>query len=113
MKIRFVECISELIKILDFSRCGIVLEDDLDVINNSTEFHDRKLRDAEVLCTLAANVNGDVLELGTSHGRGAFKFSTNIATNLVCHTVNILPDQYDASGGKMITHLISKEDIGS
>ena len=113
MNVRIVESIADFERILGLARCGVLLEDDLDVVENDTELNNRKRRDAEVLCTLAANSRTDVLELGTSHGRGAFKLATNLPPLLRCHTVNILPDQHDSSGGKMVTHLIPQNDIGS
>lgn len=113
MKVRIVENIEDFKRTLGLDRRGVLLENDLDVVENDTELAGRKRRDAEVLCTLAANSKTDVLELGTSHGRGAFKLATNLAHDLLCHTVNILPDQHDSSGGKMVTHLIPQEDIGS
>jgi predicted O-methyltransferase YrrM len=113
MKTRIVEDIQEFIQLLGLAGEGRLLEEDLDLIENETERYGRKRRDAEVLCTLAANSMADALELGTSHGRGAFKLASNLPPGLQCHTVNILPEQYDASGGKLITHLISKDEIGS
>ncbi len=113
MNVRIVESIEDFKRVLGLSLSGVLLESDLDVVEVDTDAHGRKRRDAEVLCTLAANSRTDVLELGTSQGHGAFKLASNLAPGLRCHTVNILPEQYDSSGGKMITHLISKEDIGS
>lgn len=111
--VRVVDTIEELKQHYGLSRDGCLGEEDLDLVESNCDLHSRKRRDAEVLCTLAANATGDVLELGTSHGRGAFKLATNLATGLRCHTVNILPEQHDASGGKMVTHLIAKDAIGS
>lgn len=113
MKIRVVDSIEELKRHFGLPCDGELLEPDLDVVENDTEVNGRKRRDAEVLCTLAANAIHNVLELGTSHGRGAFKLASNLSHGLVCHTVNILPEQHDASGGKMVTHLIDKDAIGS
>lgn len=113
MNVRIVESIEDFKRVLGLSLSGVLLESDLDVVEVDTDAHGRKRRDAEVLCTLAANSRTDVLELGTSQGHGAFKLASNLAPGLRCHTVNILPEQYDSSGDKMITHLISKEDIGS
>lgn len=113
MNVRIVESIEDFKRALGLSLSGVLLESDLDVVEVDTDAHGRKRRDAEVLCTLAANSRTDVLELGTSQGHGAFKLASNLAPGLRCHTVNILPEQYDSSGGKMITHLISKEDIGN
>jgi predicted O-methyltransferase YrrM len=113
VKIRVVDSIEELKRHFGLPCDGELLEPDLDVVENDTEVNGRKRRDAEVLCTLAANAIHNVLELGTSHGRGAFKLASNLSHGLVCHTVNILPEQHDASGGKMVTHLIDKDAIGS
>lgn len=113
LSIRVVETIEEFKRHFGLHHDGVLLETDLDVVATDCDLNGRKRRDAEVLCTLAANATGDVLELGTSHGRGAFKLASNLAPGLNCHTVNILPEQHDASGGKMVTHLIPKVDIGS
>jgi predicted O-methyltransferase YrrM len=113
VKIRIVETIEELKRHFGLPCDGELLEPDLDIVEYDTEINGRKRRDAEVLCTLAANALDHVLELGTSHGRGAYKLATNLSHGLRCHSVNILPEQHDASGGKMVTHLITKEQIGS
>ena len=113
MNIRVVDSIEEVQRHLGLPHPGRLLEPDLDQVENDTERHGRKRRDAEILCTLAANAVGDALELGTSHGRGAFKLATNLAHGSRCHTVNILPEQHDASGGRMVTHLIDRDAIGS
>ena len=105
MNVRIIETIEGFQRYFRFSQKGVLLEDDLDVVEVDTDAHGRKRRDAEVLCTLAANSRTDVLELGTSQGRGAFKLASNLSTGLRCHTVNILPEQYDLSGGKMITYI--------
>ena len=90
---------------------GVLLEDDLDTIDNDCELHGRKRRDAEVLCGLAASHPGPCLDLGTSHGRSAFKLATNIGASTVT-TVNMLPEQAIAAG-LHITHVLSRDDIGS
>ena len=113
MKIRVVETIEEFKRHFGLGRDGILLEPDLDEIETDCDVDFRKRRDAEVLCTLAANSTTPVLELGTSHGRGAYKLATNVAPGLTVFTVNLLPEQYDTSGGKMITHLMSQDMIGA
>jgi len=113
MRVRTVETISELQRLLNLPREGRLLEPDLDIVETDCDHHQRKRRDAEVLCTLAANARGHCLDLGTSHGRSAFKLATNLPAGHKVFTVNILPEQYDASGGKLITHLLSREEIGS
>jgi len=113
VKIQVLETIEDFKRHFGLPFEGILLEPDLDVVEVDTDAHERKRRDAEVLCTLAANSTQDVLELGTSHGRGAYKLATNLSPDLRCHTVNILPEQHDDSGGRMVTHLIPKSEIGS
>ncbi len=112
MRVRTVETVSELQRVLGISNPGVLLEPDLDVVETDCDYNSRKRRDAEVLCTLAANIDGNCLDLGTSHGRSAFKLGTNIKPGHKVYTVNILPEQYDESGGKLITHLLTKEEIG-
>lgn len=112
MRVRTVETISELQRLLGLSHSGQLLEPDLDVVETDCDHHSRKRRDAEVLCTLAANLDGNCLDLGTSHGRSAYKLGTNLPAGHKIFTVNILPEQYDESGGKLITHLLTKDDIG-
>jgi len=113
MKIRVVDTVGELKEVFDLERDGVILESDLNVIANECDLHERKHRDAEVLCTLAANSYGACLDLGTSYGRSAFKLATNLGDRGTVFTVNILPEQYDASGGQLITHLLTREEIGS
>jgi predicted O-methyltransferase YrrM len=105
MTIRIIETLEEFQRHFGLSKKGVLLEEGLDVVEVDTDAHGRKRRDAEVLCTLAANSRTDVFELGTSRGRGAFKLASNLAPGLQCHTVNILPERYDSSGGKMITYI--------
>lgn len=64
MKARIVENIEDFKRTLGLDRRGVLLENDLDVVENDTELAGRKRRDAEVLCTLAANSKTDVLETG-------------------------------------------------
>jgi len=113
VKIRVVETIEEFRRHYGLLHGGVLLEPDLDQIETDCDVDSRKRRDAEVLCTLAANSATSVLELGTSHGRGAYKLATNLAPGLTVFTVNLLPEQYDTSGGKMITHLMSQDMIGA
>ncbi|MGK0201011.1 MAG: putative O-methyltransferase YrrM [Planctomycetota bacterium] len=100
-----------LLQIFGMHNPGVLLEDDLDTIDNECEHHGRKRRDAEVLCGLAASHPGPCLDLGTSHGRSAFKLATNIGHNIVT-TVNMLPEQA-VEAGVHITHILQREEIGS
>lgn len=90
---------------------GWVGETDLCTYEDFTDANDRKLRDAEVLTTLAKNIDGNCLEIGTSFGRGAYKLATNIIErNHVVFTLNSLPGK---TGGTATTHELTKNQIGS
>lgn len=102
---------AQLLQAVDCGNPGVLLEDDLDIVENDCERHGRKRRDAEVLCGLAASYPGPCLDLGTSHGRSAFKLATNIGRSIVT-TVNMLPEQAVAAGVH-ITHVLRSDEIGS
>lgn len=112
VRIREVADITEFKAVFGLQEDGVLLEPDLDVIENETETGGRKRRDAEVLATLSANVDGPILDLGTSHGRSAFKLATNQKNGAQVYTVNLLPEQHDGRG-MAITHLIPNTEIGS
>lgn len=113
MRIITVNTITEFCEYLGLANLGKIIESDLETEENECDKYKRKLRDAEVLCTVAANADGDCLDLGTSHGRSAYRIATNLQNNLKVYTVNLLPEQFDASSGLKVTHLLSKEEIGS
>lgn len=113
MKIHTVETIAELTRHFSLPCEGAILETDLDVVQNDCDLHGRKRHDAEVLCALAANASGLCLDLGTSHGRSAFKLATNLGDRGTVFTVNLLPEQCRASSGQLVTHLLTREQIGS
>ncbi len=113
MRITTLASLADFERHFGFIQPGVLLEDDLDVVETECDLHSRRRRDAEVLATLAANVSGDCLDLGTSHGHSAFKLATNLAGRGTVHTVNILPEQHQASSGQLVTHLLTKEQIGA
>ncbi len=113
LRINTVASIADFKRHLGLLHDGVQLETDLDVVETDCDLHARRRRDAEVLTTLAANLTGDCLDLGTSHGHSAFKLATNLAGRGTVHTVNILPEQYQASSGQLITHLLTREKIGA
>lgn len=113
MRIVTVNTIMEFREYLGLANCGEILEPDLEIEESECDKHKRKLRDAEVLCAIASNADGDCLDLGTSHGRSAYRIATNLRNNYKVYTVNLLPEQFDASSGIKVTHLLSKEEIGS
>jgi len=112
MKIKLHNTIESLAADFGWTRPGHLFENDLDVINNETEINGRVRKDAEVMALVAANIDGPVLDVGTSFGRSAYRFATNLHFKYPVYTVNILPDQY-AGDTEMITHLLKREDIGS
>jgi SAM-dependent methyltransferase/predicted O-methyltransferase YrrM len=111
MKFKIFESVQELNRFFGFKQDGIIIENDIDIIESECDHFDRKRRDAETLCTLAANCNGACLDIGTSYGRSAAELASNNQTNVV-YTVNLLPEQILADE-KFITHLLTKEEIGS
>ncbi|PIE23042.1 MAG: hypothetical protein CSA62_09125 [Planctomycetota bacterium] len=111
LKVRSYASQDEFLAALGLSEAGRLLETDLDTVDNDCERHQRKRRDAEVLCGLARSRPGPCLDLGTSHGRSAFKLASNIGEHLVT-SVNMLPEQAIAAG-LHTTHVLSREQIGS
>lgn len=78
MRVRTIDSISELQSHLGLPRPGLLLEADLDRIEAPDDRPESRRRDAEILCTLAANVSGDCLDLGSAEARGAFRFASNL-----------------------------------
>ncbi len=113
MRIRTLASLADLQRHLGFPATGAITEADIDEVSTECDLHARRRRDAEVLTTLAANLTGDCLDLGTSHGHSAFKLATNLAGRGTVHTVNILPEQYQASSGQLVTHMLTQEQIGA
>lgn len=103
--------IAELMAAVNFKVAGLIDEDDIDTENNECERFGRKRRDGEILSTLAANTTGVFLDIGTSHGRSAYKFARNAPGSTV-HTVNALPEQLGQSAGNLVTHSLNKDQIG-
>ncbi|MFQ5503762.1 MAG: FkbM family methyltransferase, partial [Planctomycetota bacterium] len=112
MPVRIFDTIDELRAELGLERPGVLLEEDLDVIENDCELYQRKRRDAELLCAIAASRPGTCLDLGTSHGRSAFKLAGNVGPEHRVYTVNMLPEQA-AGSGELVTHTLSRDEIGS
>ena len=112
MKIKLHNTIESLAADFGWTHPWHLFENDLDVINNETEINGRVRKDAEVMALVAANIDGPILDIGTSFGRSAYRFATNLHLKHPVYTVNILPDQYTGDT-KMITHLLKREDIGS
>jgi len=107
-----VDTTRELARFLGFEKQPVLIEDDLDKVNFITDINSRKLRDAEVLSLIAANaVPGNMLDIGTHHGRSAARMAANSPQSTV-YTVNIPPEEYD-EGGKLKTDCLSRDEIGS
>ena len=79
--------------------------------DNPCDINERRLRDAEVLAGACANINaGEICEIGTSFGHTTALMADN-APQAQIHTVN-LPPEDGGQGGNLVTHLISREEIG-
>ncbi|KAF0171856.1 MAG: hypothetical protein FD161_4219 [Limisphaerales bacterium] len=113
MRILTLPSIQEFQRHFKLAQPGVILEEDIDVVETDCDLHSRRRRDAEVLTTLAANLSAPCLDLGTSHGHSAFKLATNLQGRGIVHTVNLLPEQHQASSGQLVTHLLTKEQIGA
>ena len=112
MKIRMMDSLAELKAYFGFEKIGVILEEDIDLVENPTDWYERKRRDAETLTTIAANVRDKIMDIGTSTGRSAFKFASNLAPGGQVFTVNLLPEQYE-NDAQLVTHLISRDEIGN
>ena len=109
MDLTIFNTIDDLMLCFGFKEFGIVYGDDgIYIQENDTDKNGRKIKDAEVLATIAKNIGGDLLEIGTSTGHGTYRLAVN--TNGKVYTLNALPEQI---GGNNITHILKKEEIGS
>lgn len=108
MNITIFQTAAEMRQFFGFKQEGRILETDLHIVRNATEVNGRQLHDAAVLTILAANLQGNCLEIGTHVGKGTYKIATN--TNGTVYTVNALPEQIT---GKLITDSLKKDQIGS
>lgn len=113
MNVHTIDSLEELQRYLGLSQGGIIRETDLDLETSECDRFQRRRRDAEVLSLLAANSAGNCLDLGTSHGRSAFRMAINISPEFQVFTVNLLPEQYTDAAGRLTTHLLPQDEIGS
>jgi glycosyltransferase involved in cell wall biosynthesis len=110
LKIKSFKNINELSSYFQFSHKGQVITLDVDQTDFNIANAQRKMKDSEVLSTLAANVNGFCLEVGTSYGYSAVQIAHNINDGLL-FTVNLLPSQLK-SVNSLHTHLPTVDEIG-
>ena len=110
MKIKVFDTIYEIIEYLKLEKIGNIFEEDVDIIETECDLFGRKRKDAELLTTIAANIKGKCLDIGTSYGKSAYKIATN-APNSTVYTINALPHEIKEKE-KHITHLLAKKDIG-
>lgn len=78
------------------------------------DVNERRIRDAECLATVAANVSArTVLEIGTASGRATTLLALN-APDASIYTVNISPEEIaSGQGGKLTTIALEREKIGA
>jgi len=110
MKIKIFDSINEVIEYLKLNKTGIILEEDIDTTETECDLFNRKRKDAELLTTIAANVKGKCLDIGTSYGKSAYKIATNTPKSIV-YTINALPHEI-SEHEKHITHILAKNEIG-
>jgi hypothetical protein len=107
-----VDDVQELARFFNFNTPQILIEDDLDTVTFITDINSRKLRDAEVLSLIAANIEpGNILDIGTYQGRSAARMAVNSPGSTV-YTVNIPPEEYK-EGGCLKTECLARDEIGS
>jgi len=107
MNIKTFQTLNDLKSFFGFNLNGEILEKDIHLCLDQTDANDRKYHDAEILTTLAKNLQGNCLEIGTSYGRGAYKLATNTSGKV--YTLNALSEQLE---GNLTTHALKKEEIG-
>lgn len=103
--------VEELKKVFGFKNTPIIDDDSLNNFEVVEDVNERRLRDAEVLATICANVtHKNLLEIGTASGHGTALMAVNAPQSTV-NTINILPEESKASGGYN-TYILEKEKIG-
>lgn len=106
--------VGELKKLYGWDREPILDDPEIRKFEDLKDLNERRLRDAEVLGTVARNVEARVcLEIGTEEGRGTAILAENAPAAEV-FTVNIPPEEIAAGkGGILTTGEIKREKIGA
>lgn len=108
-----LDSINELKKYYKFTNEYSIIENDLDTYQYIEDINSRKRLDASVLSLISANADkgSKFLDIGTYTGRSAARMAVNSPDSTI-YTVNIAPNDA-SSGGKLVTEILSKDEIGS
>lgn len=112
MNIKTLNNIEEVCRYYNIENIGHISDEETFIERTECDKNNRKVRDAEVITRISANINGDALEIGTSHGRGTYKISSNIKGGSKVYTINYTPEQ-SHKDYENNTHVLDKNDIGS
>lgn len=112
MKITTLSSIEEVCAYYKIKNIGHIFDEETFIERSVCDKNNRKVRDAEIITRLASNITGDALEIGTSHGHGTYKISSNIKNGNSVYTINYTPEKYDKIYENN-THILEKNDIGS
>ena len=76
---------------------------------NLWQLNSRRFNDVRLVTTCSLNINGEIVEIGTSHGEMTARLAT-LNPGKTVFTLDVLPTQKNE--GNHITHKISSSDIG-
>lgn len=113
-KIITLNSYQELLRLFHWKKEPILDESQVHLYEYVLDVNQRRLRDAESIMTVCANVGtSTLLEIGTAHGITTASMALNAPLAQV-YTVNILPEEAEAGeGGKLITNSFPRDAIGS
>lgn len=112
MKIKTINNIEEVCRYYNIKNIGHIFDEETFIEYTECDRNNRKVRDAEVITRISANIEGNALEIGTIHGRGTYKISSNIKAGSKVYTINYTPEQSNKDY-KNNTHVLDKNEIGS
>lgn len=106
--------VSELLKVFNWSVQGTLDRPDIHDFDYVEDINERRVRDAESLATVMANVKPTTaLEIGTSNGMGTALMSVNSPASKI-FTVNIPPEEIiSGEGGRLTTIALERDKIGA
>jgi predicted O-methyltransferase YrrM len=106
--------IGEIRKLFGWSQTPVLDDPSYSEVEFATDLNLRRLRDAEVIATVMANVGAEqALEIGTSEGRTTALMARS-APDAVVHTVNVPPEEIErGEAGELTTWALDRERIGT
>lgn len=106
---------NELKRLFKWTKDPILDETQVHLYLYTLDVNQRRLRDAESIMTICANITegGSILEIGTADGVTTASIAIN-APEAQVYTINIPPEEAETGqGGKLITGAFSRDIIGS